>query len=101
MSHVNAKHNVPNKPVVKKPIKKEDNKIVIQMENDYGRIKTTKETDETTGEIKTTHTCMECGVQKSTQFKIKPHIAHHGNIGKHKDLTCPYCPETFKDLQTL
>ena len=71
------------------------------MESDYGKIITTVTTNEQNGTKIVQHTCTICGESKPTKYKIKPHISSHNQLQKHTDIYFPYCPELFKDLQTL
>ena len=103
MNHVNSKHsaNTDNLQKIKKIIK--DNPIIVQMENDYGKIITTTTTDKITNEILTKHTCVKCGRNEPTHIQIKGHITaiKCSDLEKREYIDCPYCPENFKDLQTL
>ena len=45
--------------------------------------------------------CAICGGRRSAKARIKPPISPHNEVGKQSDLSCTYCPEIFREIQTL
>ena len=81
MNHVNSKHNNKiNNTGQKRPrpkrknIQDSDNDIILQMENDYGRIVTINRINTDTGLTEKIHKCTLCNFERKTKYKIKPHI---------------------------
>ena len=75
------------------------------MEHDYGRIRTEYEYSDETQEfirILQCTTCIHSERTENAKDSIKRHLARsHRQMGKVKDLDCPYCKENFKHLGSL
>ena len=85
-----------------KLVEYEINDIILNMGHDYGRIGTEHEYSETRNDFARQLICTTCARKEETKGAVKRHLAGvHREMGKVKDLNCPYTDGTFKHLGSL
>ena len=108
INHANSTHgeNGSYKPNRKGKGKLIENVIfdkILNMEHDYGRIRTEHEYSSEKDDFIRNLICTKCNHKENTKDAIKRHLQKVKCRGMEKiyDLNCPYCEETFKHLGSL
>jgi len=92
----------PNRIGKKETNRNEENDGILQMEPAYGRIRTELEFPGDINDFGGHLICTTCGNKEGTKGSIKRHLARsHRDMGKVKDVNCPYCEDTFAHLGSL